>query len=226
MQLHIRLFANLREFFGQDSLSIDAPSGITAGDLPAFILAAYPHAQQALTNVLVARNQAIAMASMPLTEDDELAFIPPVGGGETETFDDGLLRLSDEPLHVEAAYHLLEHANHGGTTLFVGTVREWTADRQTSHLSYEAYAAMAKVQMQQIQADVEKRFPGVTTLQWHRIGLLYPTDIAVICGASCAHRDDSFQAARMLIERLKKEVSIWKKEAYVDGNTKWQANQP
>jgi molybdopterin synthase catalytic subunit len=62
------------------------------------------------------------------------------------------------------------------------------------------------------------------TLQWHRVGRLEPTDIAVICGAAAPHRDMAFQAARTLIERLKKEVPIWKKEFYADGEVTWREN--
>lgn len=224
MQLQIRLFANLREIFGQDFLRIDVPDEFTAGELPDLIHHHYPHASAALTNVLVAKNQIFADASERLTPDDEIALIPPVGGGETFDFGAKSLRLANVPLSVEEAYRFLEDANHGGSTLFIGTVREWTENRQTSHLTYEAYTEMAMNQMRQIQEDIETAFPGVTTLQWHRLGTLYPTDIAVICGASCAHRDASFQAARLLIERLKKEVAVWKKEIYVDGDSQWQAN--
>lgn len=83
---------------------------------------------------------------------------------------------------------------------------------------------MALSQMEKIQTDVTNLWPGVATVQWHRIGRLDPQEIAVICGAAAPHRDAAFQAARMLIERLKKEVPIWKKEAYVSGQTTWQAN--
>ncbi|GMA62144.1 hypothetical protein GCM10025859_25840 [Alicyclobacillus fastidiosus] len=65
---------------------------------------------------------------------------------------------------------------------------------------------MAHLQMKQIQTEVEAQYGGVATLQWHRLGRLEPQDIAVICGASSSHL-----AARTLIERLKKEVTIWKR---------------
>jgi MoaE-MoaD fusion protein len=224
MQLRIRLFANLREIFGDHFLVLDVPDGMPAGELPSFVAEMFPFAAGALANVMVARNQILAGKNEVMNESDDIALIPPVGGGETQTFSTGNLQISDRPLDISEAFRFLEDAHHGGTVLFVGTVREWTGDKQTSHLHYEAYTAMAHKQMQAIQEDVERTYPGITTLQWHRIGELYPTDIAVICGASSAHRKDAFAAANTLIDRLKKEVSIWKKETYVNGDTTWKPN--
>lgn len=224
MQLHVRLFANLREVFGTGELTVNVQHAIHPAELIDHIGKTHENAKDVLVNVMVAQNQTLAPADALLTETDEIALIPPVGGGEWFPQKVDALRLTDNPLQVAEAYQLLEDVNHGGTVIFVGTVREWTGERQTEYLQYEAYLSMAKLQMAAIQADVETQFPGVSTLQWHRVGRLGPKDIAVICGASSAHRDAAFQAARMLIERLKREVSIWKQEVYTDGQSVWQAN--
>lgn len=224
MTIDIRLFANLKEHFGQEKLSVEMDSPITAGRLIEHLKQVYPTLASMLNNVIVARNQTLVDPDAPLSPEDEIALIPPVGGGEEVDAPFSFLQLSSRPLNMEEAYQLLEDVNHGGTVIFVGTVREWTHGRQTSHLSYEAYENMAIRQMQIIQHDIEEQFPDVTTLQWHRVGELRPLDIAVICGASSPHRDAAFQACRMLIERLKQEVTIWKKENFSDGQSVWQEN--
>lgn len=224
MQIRIRLFANLKEIFGSDHIEIDIPKTLPAGELATFVAAHYPHAADALVSVMVARNQQLARAGDHFATTDEIAFLPPVGGGESQTFVTPSLRLSDQPLIVSEAYSLLEDSHQGGTVLFIGTVREWTGDKHTKLLTYEAYTAMVQRQMAQIERDVEKQFPGVKTLQWHRIGDLKPMDIAVICGASAPHRAYAFEAANLLIERLKKEVAIWKKEVLIDGHENWTPN--
>lgn len=215
----------MKEIFGTDKIEIDIPSQLPAGELPAFVAARYPHASEALAHVMVARNHQLARAADHFTASDEIALLPPVGGGETDTFSTGSLRLSSEPLDVSEAYRILEDPHQGGTVLFIGTVREWTGAKQTKHLTYEAYGAMVRRQMEQIESDVARLYPGVKTLQWHRIGTLVPTDIAVICGASAPHRKDAFEVANLLIERLKKEVAIWKKEQLADGRQEWAPNR-
>ncbi|MCL6637947.1 MAG: molybdenum cofactor biosynthesis protein MoaE, partial [Alicyclobacillus sp.] len=177
--------------------------------------------ERELEQALVAVNLQYAEDTVCLREDDEIALIPPVGGGAKADHD---CRIQVEPLDLSAAYDFLVRPECGGTVLFSGTVREWTGERRTAHLEYEAYEAMALTQMRAIAADVARQFPGVVTLQWHRTGHLLPTEIAVICGASAPHRDAAFQAARLLIDRLKREVPIWKKEIYADGAVTWQPN--
>lgn len=134
--------------------------------------------------------------------------------------------ITTSELDLQAARDALNSPAFGGHVFFAGTVREWTKGRQTAYLEYESYIEMAIPLMEAIEADVKRLYPGVETLQWHRIGHLNPTDIAVICAAAAPHRDVAFDAARMLIERLKKEVPTWKKEVYQDGAVEWQANDP
>lgn len=222
--INIRLFANLKEHFQAEKLTIELGAPVTAGRLIDHLKQVYPTSAALLNNVIVARNQALVDPDVPLLPEDEIALIPPVGGGEERDEESSFVRLSSHSLDTEEAYRLLEDVNHGGTVIFVGTVREWTHGRQTSHLSYEAYEDMAIRQMRTIQGEIEAQFPGVTTLQWHRVGQLQPLDIAVICGASSPHRDAAFQACRTLIERLKQEVTIWKKESFKDGQSVWQEN--
>lgn len=152
-----------------------------------------------------------------------MTFQSPADGANTEV---SSCMITTSELSLAAAREALDSPRFGGHVFFAGTVREWTKGRQTAYLEYESYIDMAIPLMQAIEADVKDLYPSVETLQWHRIGHLNPTDIAVICAAASPHRDDAFDAARMLIERLKKEVPIWKKEVYQNGEIEWQANDP
>lgn len=229
MNLTIQLFANFREYFQKPYLTVEISTGATVATLRQELCKRYPEWIPSLERTMVAVNQKYAMEADILHEEDEIALIPPVGGGSQNTMGmEGELsscRITTEALDINAAYQFLENAYHGGTVLFCGTVREWTKGRQTRHLTYDAYIEMGIQQMKQIEIEVQAEFPHVRTLQWHRIGLLQPTDIAVICAASSPHRNDAFLAARQLIERLKKEVAIWKKEQYADGEAQWQPNE-
>ncbi|GMA62174.1 molybdenum cofactor biosynthesis protein MoaE [Alicyclobacillus fastidiosus] len=218
----VRFFAGLAERTGTKHVSLDLPEPTTVGSVRQAFQTMFPDAQSEITTALAAVNQAYADDNQSVQTTDEIAWIPPVGGGAVDAVHS--IRLTDTELSVEEAYKTLENPVYGGTVLFIGTVREWTGTKQTSHLSYETYVEMAKEQMRRIAEAVEAEYPGVSTLQWHRTGALYPTDIAVICAAASPHRGVAFTAARTLIERLKKEVPIWKKEFYADGNVTWQAN--
>ncbi|MCL6515796.1 molybdenum cofactor biosynthesis protein MoaE [Alicyclobacillus sp.] len=223
MTFTVQLFAGFAELSGP-TVSLDLPGPATVREIRRALKALWPDRAEDLEHSLIAVNQAYAAEDQEVSETDEIALIPPVGGGSTEDF--GSILITEDPLDVGQAYQELVDARCGGIVLFTGTVREWTSGRQTVYLEYEAYRDMAIRQMQAIARDVCRQWPGTLPLQWHRVGRLYPTDIAVICAAAAPHRQTAFDAARTLIERLKKEVPIWKKEIYADGDAVWQANRP
>jgi molybdopterin synthase catalytic subunit len=60
---------------------------------------------------------------------------------------------------------------------------------------------------------------------FHRTGVLYPTEVAVIIAVGAANRAAAFDACRYCIDTLKQTVPIWKKEVFSDG-TVWVAAHP
>ena len=76
---------------------------------------------------------------------------------------------------------------------------------------------MAEKEIDKIVRDVAKQFPDVAIAITHRLGHLNvgESSIAIVC--SSPHRGESFAASRMLIDRVKQTVPIWKKEKGPDG---------
>jgi molybdopterin synthase catalytic subunit len=109
----------------------------------------------------------------------------------------------------------------GAVVLFLGTVREMTHGRQTVALDYEAFPEMAQARMEQLESEAREQWPVTEARIAHRLGHLELGDISVAVAVSCPHRKDAFEAGRFLIDRLKEEVPIWKKENWVDGSTEW-----
>ncbi|MCL6443023.1 MAG: molybdenum cofactor biosynthesis protein MoaE [Alicyclobacillus sp.] len=234
MEVTVRLFAGLAETLGARQLTLEVAPNTRAGELKAALVARYPYAAEQIARALVAVDRAYAPDDHVVLEGAEIAFIPPVGGGSEDSGEpcaegEGplppALRLTPHPLDPAQARRLLTDPRHGGVVVFCGTVREWTRDRRTLWLEYEAYAEMALAKMQEIADSVTREWPDVSTVMWHRIGRLFPGETAVVCAASAPHRADAFAAARALIDRLKREVPIWKKEHYADGEDVWQANE-
>ena len=125
--------------------------------------------------------------------------------------------LSSEPLDAARALELVARPDAGASVLFVGVVRDHNAGRAVSELEYEAYAGMAVKELRRISAEIEQEIPGVKLCALHRTGTLQIGDTAVLCAASAPHRDEAFRAARLLIDRVKQSVPIWKRERVSEG---------
>ena len=109
----------------------------------------------------------------------------------------------------------------GAVCTFLGTVREFTAARQTSSLTYEAYPEMALKKLGEIEELARQRWPIIELSMVHRVGHLDLGEISVVVAVSCPHRQDAFEACRWLIDSLKELVPIWKKENWADGSEEW-----
>jgi molybdopterin synthase catalytic subunit len=105
----------------------------------------------------------------------------------------------------------------GAVCLFVGVVRDENAGRRVSHLEYEAYEDMALPLMEQIAAEAARRWPVSDVRLVHRLGRLDIGEPSVAVAVASPHRPEAFAACRYVIDTLKAEVPIWKKEFYEDG---------
>ena len=110
----------------------------------------------------------------------------------------------------------------GAVVLFMGTVREMTAGRQTVALDYEAYPEMAQQMLEQLIAEARVEWPVHAVAIEHRVGNLSLGEISVAIAVSSPHRAQAFEAGRFLIDRLKEIVPIWKKENWSDGTSEWE----
>ena len=55
----------------------------------------------------------------------------------------------------------------------------------------------------------------------HRFGRLELTEPSVIIAVGTPHRAEAFEACRYVIDRIKEEVPIWKKEVDEHGQGEW-----
>lgn len=105
----------------------------------------------------------------------------------------------------------------GAVAVFIGTVRDHNAEQPVTELEYSAYESMAEKEMRGIVEQIEREMPDVRLAVTHRVGRLTIGDCAVVCAASAPHRDAAFSACRLLIDRIKERVPVWKREHGPDG---------
>lgn len=136
---------------------------------------------------------------------------------------DDWTEIIDEPLDLERAIAFVSDARAGGIATFLGTTRGETNSKgqALTALSYEAYREMAASQLNELAKQARQRWPIIKTAILHRIGVVKLADPSVIIAVSTPHRNEAFEACRWLIDTLKEQAAIWKKEVWADGSGTW-----
>lgn len=130
-------------------------------------------------------------------------------------------RLVHRPIDVGELSREVAHDSCGATTVFLGTVREVNDGRAVSGIDYKAYERMAADELQRIADEVSVQFPEARVAVEHRLGYLALGEASVGIAVAHPRRAASMDAARQVIEEIKKRVPIWKREHYVDGTREW-----
>ena len=123
-------------------------------------------------------------------------------------------RVTQEPLSLDALARRVSRPGAGAVVTFQGTTRD--VDR----LEYEAYREMAEDRIAAIVAEAIDRHGLEAAAAEHRIGSVPLEQASVIVATSAAHRGEAFAGAREIIDRIKAEAPIWKKEVE-GGEERW-----
>lgn len=129
--------------------------------------------------------------------------------------------LTRDPISPLEMLETVTSLSCGATALFLGTVRDMNDGRPVTAIDYSAYEPMAAGEMERIVDEAAQRFAEVRIALTHRIGALSLGDVSVAIAVAHAHRAPAMDAARYIIEELKRRVPIWKREHYTDGTREW-----
>jgi molybdopterin synthase catalytic subunit len=212
----VRLFAVLREQLGRSEQTLKVPVGTTIGDLYPLVIAEQPRLAGLRRSVMLMVNQDYVDNGYVLQQGDDVAFIPPVSGGD---HDQKLFLMTTEALDPRDVEVLVAADDAGAIVTFTGAVRNHARGREVIALDYEAYVPAAEKQLGVIGVEVVERWPGMRIAIHHRTGYLEPGIASVVIATASAHRAEAFAAALYAIDRIKEIVPIWKKEHYRDGST-------
>lgn len=215
VKVTVKLFGSIREAAGVSERQVELAPGATLADLRALLAQEVPAFDEMGARLRVSVNMEFVKGTPSLTDGDEVAFLPPVAGGQGES--PGRCRLLDSPLDVDSVVERVAGPDTGGIVTFVGTVRNASRGKQIRHLEYEAYPEMAEQELDRIAEQAAARWPGTRVAVDHRTGRLEIGDIAVVVVAAAPHRGEAFEACRFTIDTLKERVPIWKKEVATDG---------
>jgi molybdopterin synthase catalytic subunit len=125
--------------------------------------------------------------------------------------------LEAAPLNTEAIVDAITTDASGALVVFEGRTRSPNEGRIVERLTYEAFEERVTKQLDAFARDVGARngIHGVAAV--HRTGDVATGEPSVVVAVAAEHRDVAFAAARELIDRIKSDAAIWKKEIFADG---------
>jgi molybdopterin synthase catalytic subunit len=213
MRVEVLFFALFREQAGTRETALELPEGATVRDAQRLLESRFPGLS--LEQGLAAVNQEFRPPEHPLADGDELAFLPPVSGGNEAPDSWGL---TQAPLELQRWVDWASAPPYGAVVSFLGTTRSPNRGREVAYLEYEAYGGMAERVMQRIIVEMRERWVLGRVALWHRTGRVDPAEASILIVVSSPHRLEGFEACRYAIERVKQILPVWKKEFSPDGS--------
>jgi len=127
--------------------------------------------------------------------------------------------VTSAPLSLDRLVARVRDPRAGAVVTFQGVTRE------VERLAYEAYVEMAQERIAAIVADAIERHGLCAAAAEHRVGDVPLGEPSVAVAVSAPHRGEAFAGAREIIDRVKAQAPVWKKE--VDGEEeRWVAGRP
>jgi len=144
--------------------------------------------------------------------EDLVAIFPSFSGGSV-----GIVRgrISPEPF-LEAGYN-----DVGAVVAFLGIVRGESDEGRIDKIFYDCYPEIAEKELIRIREEAIRRFGLRDALILHRVGDVPAGDISLLVLTKSTHRKEAFEAAKWIVDEVKRSVAIWKKEIFSDGRERW-----
>lgn len=226
MKITVKFFGPAQSWAQTQEMPLYLPQPVTLRELKAHLADMFVRLRDRMDQTALALNAEMADENAKVKDGDEVAVLPPICGGAQ-----GKSMLTEEPLDAGKIIRESSTPSTGAVASFVGVARadekEENGKRtQVRSLYYEAYASMAEKALEQITQELCKRHALETLCLFHRVGEVAAGEPSVVIVASSRHRNAALDAVAEAIERVKKEVPLWKKENYEDGTSTWHDGVP
>lgn len=154
----------------------------------------------------------------------DAASSPDRGGEETGQGGGGaVLRAgtTEDPLDAALAQRTVAHPGCGAVVGFSGVIRDHDGGREgVTGLEYSAHPSAGDA-LRGVVGEVAAQHPGTRVWAEHRTGALAVGDSALEVAVAAAHRAEAFEVCARIVDRIKEEVPIWKRETFRDGEHTW-----
>lgn len=131
-----------------------------------------------------------------------------------------MIRVAVQPDAIDVAAELDRHdaGGHGASASFIGRVR---GEDGLSELFLDHHPVLTEAGLTGLADAAANRWGLAALTLIHRVGAMTPGETIVLVLASSPHRAEALAATEYLIDRLKTDVMLWKRETFADGRMQW-----
>ena len=138
------------------------------------------------------------------------------------TLHTAIVKINEEKISSEKAKKFITSEKNGAESIFIGKVREENDGKKVTAVTYDAHDQAVLKSFQLICQRAKNKFDkNAKIFLEHAKGYLSVGEISILIGVGAGHRDESFKICRYILEEVKHQSPIWKKEHYIDGKEEW-----
>jgi len=221
VKVKVRLYSILRDYAGSDTVDVEVAGEARVSDLLDALSKRNPGFSRALEAVGKDNLLVLDEEGKRLSVEDTLSpgvvhiMPPPEGGG---TVDAKILGPGDRVSLDALLQRALEAGgNTGAFLVFVGVVRRENLGGQVSVLHYEDAGEISQREIERVAREVAEKYRLNFAAAYHYTGPRMPGDLTMIIAVAGESRKNTYPALEELVDRVKREVPLWKKEVHEDG---------
>ncbi len=222
MLVRVLFLGPARDFARTESAEFRFTAAPTVTALRHRLAEEYPAIARALPTMRIAVNYEFVAEEHVLADGDQAALIPPVSGGQGDS--NARIELMRTALSRDEIVEFVSgDPAHGAVVAFEGATR---AEHNAKHgtlvrLDYEAYEPMAIRAMESLAHRATQQWGTGKVAIVHRLGPVGVGEASIVIAVASGHRKEAFEACRWIIDTLKVEVPIWKRDVFEDGFVRW-----
>ena len=133
-----------------------------------------------------------------------------------------LVKIEEEKISSEKAKKFIASKKNGAESIFIGKVRNENDGKEVKGVTYDAHDQAVIKSFQSICNNAKKKFDKNAKIFLEHVKGYTPVgEISILIAVGSGHRDEAFKISRYILEEVKHQSPIWKKEHYTNGKEEW-----
>ena len=133
-----------------------------------------------------------------------------------------LVKTEEEKISSEKAKKFILSEENGAESIFIGRVRNENSGKKVKAVTYDTHDKAVLKSFKSICNDAINKFDkNAKVFLEHAKGYVSVGEISILIAVGSGHRDEAFKICRYILEEIKHQTPIWKKEHYIEGSAEW-----